>query len=77
VIARAVLRASQLRSLGAGQRWLVERELTVDGRIHQRVNEGTPEPTRSWKVIGRWTELDAERARLVAEGWEVEPSRPE
>ncbi len=72
MIARPLLRAHQLRSVGPGQRWLVERELTSDRRIRQRVNEGTPEATRSWKVVGRWTDLEVERRRLLAEGWELE-----
>ncbi len=72
MIARPVLRAHQLRSIGPGQRWLVERELTSDGRVHERVNEGTPEPTRRWREIGRWTDIAAERARLSSEGWELD-----
>jgi hypothetical protein len=72
VIARPVLRAHQLRSVGPGQRWLVELELTSDGRIHQRINEGTPEPAKSWTAVGRWTDLEAERQRLVADGWELD-----
>ena len=61
-----------MRSIGAGQRYLVERTLRANGRIYQRVNEGTPEPTRSWKTVGRWSDLGAERARLIAAGWQVE-----
>ena len=72
MIARPVLRAHQLRSVGPGQRWLVDLELTSDGKIHQRVNEGTPEPTKSWAVVGGWTDLDAERRRLATEGWELD-----
>ena len=69
---RPVLRAHQLRSVGPGQRWLVELELTSDGRIHQRVNEGAPEPSKSWAVVGTWTDLEAERRRLAAGCWELE-----
>jgi hypothetical protein len=72
VIARPLLRAHQLRSVGPGQRWLVELELTSDGNIQQRVNEGTPEPTRSWAAVGKWSDLEAERRRLTAEGWELD-----
>jgi hypothetical protein len=72
VIARPLLRAHQLRSVGPGQRWLVELELTSDGTIRQRVNEGTPLPTQSWTVVGRWTDLTAERRRLTGQGWEVD-----
>ena len=68
MIGRALLRAHQLRSIGPGQRWLVELEFTWDRKILQRVNEGTPEATRNWKDIGRWSDLDAERKRLAAEG---------
>ena len=72
MIARPLLRAHQLRSVGPGQRWLVELELTSDGKIHQRVNEGTPEATKSWTVVGEWKDLEAERRRLMAEGWELD-----
>ena len=72
MIARPLLRAHQLRSVGPGQRWLVERELTADGKIHERTNEGTPEPTKSWAVVGRWTDLATERQRLATEGWELD-----
>jgi len=72
VIARPVLRAHQLRSVGPGQRWLLELELTTDGKIHQRVNEGTPEATKPWAVVGKWTDFEAERRRLTAEGWELD-----
>jgi hypothetical protein len=72
VIQRAVLRAHQLRSIGPGQRWLVELELLSDGRILERVNPGTPEPTQDWKEIGRWTDLTAERERLARDAWELD-----
>ena len=72
MIARPAQRAHQLRSVGPGQRWLVELELTSDGKIHQRVNEGTPEATRQWTVVGTWTDLEAERRRLASEGWELD-----
>jgi hypothetical protein len=72
VIAWPVLRAHQRRSVGPGQRWLVELELTSDGKVHQRVNEGTPESLNAWIVIGRWTDLATERQRLATEGWEVD-----
>ena len=72
MIARPVLRADQLRSVGPGQRWLVELELTSDGGVHQRVNEGTPEATKAWTVVGEWTDLEAERRRLMSEGWELD-----
>ena len=72
MIARPLLRAHQLRSVGPGQRWLVELELTSDGRVHQRVNEGTPESTKPWTVVGAWKDLEAERRRLMSEGWELD-----
>ena len=73
MIAQAILRAHQLRSVGPGQRWLVEIELMSDGKIHQRVNEGEPDATNPWTVIGRWTDLDTERRRLATDGWELAP----
>ena len=66
------LRAHQLRSVGPGQRWLVELELTPDGKIQQRINEGTPEPHGPWQTIGSWTDADAERKRLAAAGWDID-----
>ena len=69
MIERVVLRAHQLRSVGPGQRWLVELELLSDGRVVRRVNPGTPEPREEWKEIGQWTGLTRERARLAREGW--------
>ena len=69
---RAVLRAHQLRSIGPGQRWLVEREWLADGRVMQRINEGRPIMENDWRETARWTDLDAERARLRAEGWELD-----
>ncbi len=71
MISRALLRAHQLRSIGPGQRWLVEREYASDGRIRQRVNEGRPDVEDEWKEIGRWSDLDAERATLARDGWEL------
>jgi hypothetical protein len=72
VIQRAVLRAHQLRSIGPGQRWLVDLELLSDGRILERLNPGTPEPAEDWKEIGRWSDLADERARLARDGWKLD-----
>lgn len=68
---RAVLRAHQLRSIGPGQRWLVEREWLADGRVMQRVNEGRPVVESEWREIARWRDLDSERKRARDEGWKV------
>ncbi len=73
-MAKPVLRAHQLRSIGPGQRWLVELELLPDGRVFERLNPGTPEPRQEWKEIGRWTDLTDERTRLARDGWELEPA---
>jgi hypothetical protein len=74
VIARPVLRAHQLRSVGPGQRWLVEREWLSDGRVMQRIDEGKPVLEKDWRETARWSDLDAERAKLRADGWEIDPS---
>jgi hypothetical protein len=74
VIARPLLRAHQLRSVGPGQRWLVEREWLADHRVMQRVNEGRPLLENDWRETARWSDLDTERARLRDEGWEIDPS---
>ena len=72
MIARALLRAHQLRSVGPGQRWLVEREWLSDHRVMQRINEGRPVPEDEWRETARWSDLDAERARLRDDGWEID-----
>jgi len=55
-----------------GERQLVERELRSDHRIVQRVNPGVPVDESIWKDVGRFEDLDAERERMRAEGWEME-----
>jgi hypothetical protein len=72
VIARALLRAHQLRSLGTGQRWLVEREWLSDGRVVERINEGKPLLENDWREVARWSDLDDERARARSTAWEIE-----
>lgn len=72
MISRAVLRAHQLRSVGHGQRHLVEREWLPDGRVMQRVNPGEPVVENDWKEIGRWRDLATERAALAEQGWEID-----
>ncbi len=69
---RAVLRGHQLRSVGPGQRWLVEREWLADGRVMQRVNAGVPDKEDDWREIGRWRDLDLERNAAAAQGWEID-----
>ena len=69
---RAILRAHQLRSVGHGQRWLVEREWLADGRVMQRVNPGIPIKEDDWREVSRWSDLAVERTRLAAEAWEVD-----
>ena len=71
-----LLRASLLLRVGHGERQLVERELREDQRVMQRINPGTPVDDMPWREIGRYKDLGMERARLRAEGWEIEePSR--
>jgi len=43
VIAHAILRAHQMRSVGPGQKWLVEREWLSDCRVMRRANDGRPD----------------------------------
>lgn len=74
MIARPLLRAHQLRSIGPGQRWLVEREWLSDHRVMQRINEGRPLLENEWNEAARWSDLDDERARLRDEGWEIDYS---
>ena len=71
-----LLRASLLLRVGHGERQLVVRELREDQRVMQRINPGTPIDERPWTEIGRYKDLAKERARLRADGWEIEePSR--
>ncbi len=73
MISRAVLRARQLRSIGTGQRYLMEREWLSDGRVMQRVNPGQPDQENAWREIGRWRDLAKERAAVAEQGWEIDP----
>ncbi len=70
-----LLRASLLLRVGHGERQLVVRELREDQRVMQRINPGTPIDERPWTEIGRYKDLEIERARLRAHGWEIEEPR--
>jgi hypothetical protein len=71
-----LLRASLLLRVGHGERQLVVRELRDDRRVMQRINPGTPIDETPWIEIGRYKDIEKERARLRADGWEIEePSR--
>jgi hypothetical protein len=52
--------------------WLVEREWLSDGRVMQRTNDGRPDVEAEWKQIGRWSDIDAERAAIARQGWELD-----
>jgi hypothetical protein len=67
-----LLRASLLLRIGHGERQLVVRELRTDQRVMQRINPGTPIDDTPWTEIGRFKDLEKERARLYADGWEIE-----
>ena len=67
-----VLRAHLLKSVGPGQRYLMEREWRSDGRVVQRVNAGEPIKEDDWREIARWTDLDRERVASRQEGWELD-----
>ena len=67
-----LLRASLLLRVGHGERQLVVRELREDQRVMQRINPGTPIDERPWTEIGRYKDLEKERARLRAHGWQIE-----
>jgi hypothetical protein len=71
-----LLRASLLLRVAHGERQLVVRELRDDHRVMQRINPGTPIDEVPWTEIGRYKDLEVERARLRTDGWEIEePSR--
>jgi hypothetical protein len=72
-----LLRASLLLRVAHGERQLVVRELRSDQRVMQRINPGTPLDDTPWTEIGRYKDLEKERASLQADGWEIEeqPSR--
>ncbi len=67
-----LLRATIVLRTAFGERQLVERELRSDHRVMQRVNSGVPIDEGSWQEVGHFTDLDAERLRLRAEGWETD-----
>jgi hypothetical protein len=67
-----LLRASLLLRVGHGERQLVVRELRADNRVMQRINPGTPIDDAPWTEIGRYKDLDKERERLRADGWDIE-----
>lgn len=67
-----LLRASLLLRVGHGERQLVVRELRDDNRVMQRINPGTPIDETPWTEIGRYKDLAKERARLRADGWDIE-----
>ncbi len=71
MIGPAVLRAHQLRKIGPGEMWLVERRWLQDGRVLQRINRGVADLEDEWKQIGRWSDLDAERAAIARDRWEL------
>ena len=72
-----MLRASLLLRVTDGERQLVVRELRSDQRVMQRMGPGTPVDDAAWTEIGRYKDLEKERARLELDGWEIEerPSR--
>jgi hypothetical protein len=71
-----LLRASLVLQVARGERHLVVRELRSDNRVMQRINPGTPVDDTPWTEIGRYKDLDVERARLRVDGWDIEePSR--
>ena len=72
MISRVVMSAHQLKSIGPGQRYLMERQWRDDGRVMQRINEGTPSSDQEWKPIGKWRDLADERRALSAQGWEID-----
>jgi hypothetical protein len=72
-----LLRASLLLRVADGERQIVVRELRSDQRVMQRMGPGTPVDDTAWTEIGRYKDLEKERARLELDGWEIEerPSR--
>ena len=51
---------------------LFQREWLADGRLLQQVNNGRPDVEDEWKEIGRWSDLERERAALARAGWELD-----
>ncbi len=77
---RELLRAYVTRTVAHGDRHVVTRAYLSDGTIDEQVNPGVADPDDvPWAPAGRYDDLDAERERLVREGWSIEPevaSRP-
>jgi hypothetical protein len=69
---RELLRAHMTRRVAHGVRYVVTRAYLSDGTVEQRVNPGRPDDEEySWKKIGRYGDLIAERDRLRREGWTI------
>ena len=75
MISRVLLRAHVLKSVGPGQRYLVEREWHSDGRVMQRVNAGVPVKEDEWHEVGRWGDLATERRGAQSDGWDIDDSQ--
>jgi hypothetical protein len=74
ILRRELLRAYVTKTLAHGERYVMARRYLTDGTVEQRTNPGVPdEDYLSWSPAGRYESLEAERERLVHEGWSIEP----
>lgn len=73
VLRREVMRATVMRRLAHGDRYVVTRAYLSDGTIEQRTNPGVPDDeVLPWSPAGRYRDLASERERLRREGWSIE-----
>ncbi len=70
---REVLRAYQVRRVAHADKYLVRRRYFTDKRITEHSGTGPDADEGMERPIGSWTDLEAERRRLNAEGWELSP----
>lgn len=71
VAAGEVLRAYRLLRVAHGDAILVRRRYLRNGAIVEMQGVSVDEEDAVEHSVGRWTDLDAERARLRAAGWDL------
>ena len=75
VAAGEVLRAYRLLRVAHGDAVLVRRRYLRNGAIVEMQGASVDEDDAAEHSVGRWIDLDAERARLRAAGWDTSDDR--
>jgi len=71
LMSREAMRAYQVRRVAHADNYLVRRRYLTDGRILEHAGTGPAAEDGAERLVGSWTDLDAERRRLKADGWEL------